>query len=102
MLDHDRCWEALCARDARCDGEFVFAVRSTGIYCRPSCPARRPRRDRVQFFGTAEQAESAGFRPCRRCWPQAQSPAEQLDTLVAAACRLLDEAPEPLTLAQLA
>ncbi len=102
MLDHDRCWEALCARDASCDGEFVFAVRSTGIYCRPSCPARRPRRDRVQFFGNAEQAETAGFRPCRRCWPQAQSPAEQLDTLVAAACRLLDEAPEPLTLARLA
>lgn len=102
MLDHDHCWEALCARDAACDGQFVFAVRSTGIYCRPSCPARRPRRDRVQFFGSAAAAETAGFRPCRRCWPQAQSPAEQLDALVIAACRLLDETPETLPLAQLA
>ncbi|MCW3147178.1 bifunctional DNA-binding transcriptional regulator/O6-methylguanine-DNA methyltransferase Ada [Stutzerimonas stutzeri] len=102
MLDTDRCWEALCARDAAFDGRFVFAVQSTGIFCRPSCPARRPRRDRVRFFHNADDAEAAGFRPCRRCWPQAQSPAEQLDALVIAACRLLDDAPQPLSLARLA
>ncbi|MBU2294251.1 MAG: bifunctional transcriptional activator/DNA repair enzyme protein Ada, partial [Gammaproteobacteria bacterium] len=49
MLDADRCWQAVCARDAAQDGRFVFAVRSTGIYCRPSCPARRPKRENVSF-----------------------------------------------------
>lgn len=102
MLDFDRCWHALCDRDAGFDGRFVFAVRSTRIFCRPSCPARRPRRDGVSFFSNAADAEAAGYRACRRCSPQGQSPAEQLDALVIAACRLLDESPEPITLDQLA
>ena len=91
MLDPDLCWQAVCARDAARDGQFVFAVRSTGIYCRPSCPARRPLRGNVSFHADALSAEAAGFRPCRRCSPQGASPAEQLDALVAAACRLLAE-----------
>ena len=62
-------WRAVVARDERGDGRFVFGVRSTGIYCRPSCPARRPRRERVAFFATSSEAERAGFRPCRRCTP---------------------------------
>ena len=66
----DRLWRAVLARDEGADGQFVFGVRSTGIYCRPSCPARRPRRDRVAFFGTSPEAERAGFRPCRRCTPR--------------------------------
>lgn len=102
MLDFDRCWQALCDRDAGFDSHFVFAVRSTRIFCRPSCPARRPRRDGVSFFSTAVDAEAAGYRACRRCSPQGQSPAEQLDALVIAACRLLDETPDPMTLEQLA
>jgi AraC family transcriptional regulator of adaptative response/methylated-DNA-[protein]-cysteine methyltransferase len=68
-------WQAVLDRDAGMDGVFVFAVRSTGIYCRPSCPGRRPQRDRVTFYGTPAEAEAAGFRPCRRCRPHL--PAEE-------------------------
>ncbi|HSC84612.1 MAG TPA: Ada metal-binding domain-containing protein, partial [Pseudomonas sp.] len=102
MLDTDLCWQAVCERDASQDGHFVFAVRSTGIYCRPSCPARRPQRANVSFHASASSAESAGFRACKRCSPQGQSPAEQLDALVIAACQLLDSNEQSLTLEQLA
>ncbi len=98
----ERRWQAVCKRDATQDGQFVFAVRSTGIYCRPSCPARRPRRENVSFHDGPAQAEAAGYRPCKRCTPQGASPAEQLDALVTAACRLLDEADKTLTLDALA
>ncbi|MBN1681770.1 MAG: bifunctional DNA-binding transcriptional regulator/O6-methylguanine-DNA methyltransferase Ada [Anaerolineae bacterium] len=68
-LGETGCWQAVQARDSRYDGLFVYAVRSTGIYCRPSCPARRPRREHVTFFHTPEAAALAGFRACRRCHP---------------------------------
>ncbi len=64
-----RFWQATLARDSRADGTFVLAVRSTHIYCRPSCPARRPLRRNVIFFRTREEAEKQGYRPCRRCRP---------------------------------
>lgn len=67
----DRYWSAVLARDCRFDGSFVYAVRSTGVYCRPSCPSRRPTRDQVVFYSRPEAAEQAGFRPCRRCGSQA-------------------------------
>ena len=102
MLDPERCWQAVCERDANYDGRFVFAVRSTGIFCRPSCPARRPLRANVQFLSDAPSAAAAGFRPCKRCTPQGASPAEQLDALVSAACELLDNAEQTLTLTELA
>jgi len=69
-LDSRRCWRVVAARDAAADGEFVFAVRSTDIYCRPSCPSRRPRPAQVVFFPAPADAERAGFRACRRCRPQ--------------------------------
>ena len=62
-------WKAVLGHDRGADGLFVYAVRSTGVYCRPSCPSRRPRRDRVAFFESPGEARSAGFRPCRRCRP---------------------------------
>ncbi len=68
--DQDPRWQAVLARDPSRDGAFVFAVTSTGIYCRPSCPSRRPRRDRVQFFLRPNEAERAGFRACLRCRPR--------------------------------
>lgn len=102
MLDPERCWQAVCERDANYDDRFVFAVRTTGIFCRPSCPARRPMRANVQFHSDAASAAAAGFRPCKRCTPQGASPAEQLDALVSAACELLDNAEQTLTLAELA
>jgi AraC family transcriptional regulator, regulatory protein of adaptative response / methylated-DNA-[protein]-cysteine methyltransferase len=69
-LSDDRRWTAVVARDSGQDGAFVFAVATTGVYCRPSCPARRPRRENVAFFPGPEQAEKAGFRACLRCRPR--------------------------------
>ena len=86
------------ARDARQDGRFVFAVRTTGIYCRPSCPSRRPRRDSVEFFLDPRQAEGAGYRACLRCKPTEISSQAQA---VLQARKLLDEAEGVLTLAEL-
>jgi AraC family transcriptional regulator of adaptative response/methylated-DNA-[protein]-cysteine methyltransferase len=63
-------WAAVIARDRAADGKFVYAVSSTGVYCRPSCPARRARRENVSFYATATAAQSAGFRPCKRCRPE--------------------------------
>ena len=68
--ESDPRWAAVLARDLEADGAFVLAVRTTGIYCRPSCPARRPRPENVRFLDTAADAERAGFRPCKRCRPQ--------------------------------
>ncbi|KAA1423635.1 DNA-3-methyladenine glycosylase 2 family protein [Mumia zhuanghuii] len=70
-LDEDRCYRAVDAKDARFDGVFYTAVTSTGIYCRPSCPARTPKRENVRFYTTAAAAHDAGFRACRRCRPDA-------------------------------
>src|SRR5712672_2793070 len=71
VLDEDTCYRAARSRDARFDGRFFTAVKTTGIYCRPICPARTPLRKNVQFFACAAAAEEAGFRPCRRCRPDA-------------------------------
>jgi AraC family transcriptional regulator of adaptative response/methylated-DNA-[protein]-cysteine methyltransferase len=65
----DATWQAIASRDRRADGRFVYGVASTKIFCRPSCPSRRPRRDRVRLFATAVEAEAGGFRACRRCQP---------------------------------
>lgn len=67
-------WQAVLTRDASLDGSFVYAVRSTGIYCRPTCPSRRPRRENVSFFDSPAAAEAADFRPCKRCHPQGEAP----------------------------
>ena len=69
MLNEDHCWQAVLDRDRLEDGRFFFGVLTTGIFCRPSCPARKPLRKNVRFFETAEAAQSAGLRPCRRCKP---------------------------------
>ena len=69
-MNDTRRWKAVLSRDSGWNGRFVYAVHSTGIYCRPSCPSRRPRRDQVVFFELPEAAERVGFRPCRRCRPQ--------------------------------
>jgi AraC family transcriptional regulator of adaptative response/methylated-DNA-[protein]-cysteine methyltransferase len=87
--EHDPRWRAVAARDVRFDESFVFAVLTTRIYCRPSCPARRPRRDRVVFFDSPEAAERAGFRPCRRCRPWELGGRRADLDLVERACRAL-------------
>jgi AraC family transcriptional regulator of adaptative response/methylated-DNA-[protein]-cysteine methyltransferase len=91
-------WQQVIARDARQDGRFVFAVRSTGIYCRPSCPSRRPRRDSVEFFPNPKDAERAGYRACLRCKPTQVS--EQAQYVIRAR-QLLDSSETTVTLAQL-
>ena len=68
--DHEACYRALSTRDARFDGRFFIAVRTTRIYCRPICPARTPKRENVTFFITATAAQEAGYRPCLRCRPE--------------------------------
>jgi AraC family transcriptional regulator, regulatory protein of adaptative response / methylated-DNA-[protein]-cysteine methyltransferase len=87
----DRFWQATLHRDARADGSFFFAVRSTNIYCRPSCPARRPLRRNTLFFRTPQDAERQGFRPCQRCRPKQQDPAIALVHRVAAALATANE-----------
>ena len=87
-------WQAVAARDATMDGQFFYAVRSTGIYCRPSCPSRRPRREQVQFFGQAGEAEQAGFRACRRCRPRDAGPPPAQRALAERACQLIDAQPD--------
>jgi len=95
-------WRAVLARDAAADGTFVFAVRSTGVYCRPSCPARRPRRDRVRFFREPAQAARAGYRPCRRCRPDAPAGRDETAALAQRACRFIEtHLDEPLSLERL-
>ncbi len=95
------CWSAVLHRDARRDADFVFAVRSTGIYCRPSCPARRPDRRQVVFFPEPDAAEREGFRPCRRCRPR--EAANRLAALVQNAARCIRaHADEPVRLGELA
>src|SRR6266536_5597663 len=92
-------WSAVLSRDASRDGSFVFAVRSTGIYCRPSCPARRPRREQVRFFSLPEAAEHAGFRACRRCHPRRTRAGNPQIELVRRICHTIDQhEEEPLTL----
>jgi AraC family transcriptional regulator, regulatory protein of adaptative response / methylated-DNA-[protein]-cysteine methyltransferase len=94
-------WYAVVARDAACDGEFVFAVSSTGVYCRPSCAARRPRRENVQFFLQPEAAEQAGYRACLRCRPKSFSGNAESDA-AKAICRFIEQhLDEPLTLDRL-
>jgi AraC family transcriptional regulator, regulatory protein of adaptative response / methylated-DNA-[protein]-cysteine methyltransferase len=91
------CWQAVMAHDARFDGEFVYAVETTGIYCRPSCTSRRPQRQNVRFFSLPEAAESEGFRPCKRCRPQTVTSRDPQVEMIRKACHFvfahLDESP---------
>ncbi|MCC7126926.1 MAG: bifunctional DNA-binding transcriptional regulator/O6-methylguanine-DNA methyltransferase Ada [Acidobacteria bacterium] len=98
----DARWKALAARDAAADGTFVFAVTSTGVYCRPSCPSRRPRADRVRFFDTAAAARAEGFRPCKRCRPdQVDLGAPGMDAVRRVTAYLAANADRSITLARL-
>jgi AraC family transcriptional regulator, regulatory protein of adaptative response / DNA-3-methyladenine glycosylase II len=92
MEDPDRCYQAALSKDARFDGWFFCAVTSTGIYCRPSCPARTPKRENVRFYATAAAAQQAGFRACLRCRPDATPGSPEWNVradIVARAMRLI-------------
>src|ERR1700722_5106924 len=83
-------WRAVESRDRAADGQFVYAVRSTGVYCRPSCPSRRPRREQVVFFPFPDAAEGHGFRPCLRCRPQMSGSPDSRTRAVVRVCREID------------
>lgn len=100
--ENDPRWTAVVARDAAADGRFFYSVRSTGVYCRPSCAARTPRVENVRFHSSAEEAERAGFRPCKRCRPDEPPLAERRTALVAELCRLLEASDEIPSLKELA
>ena len=94
--EQTRKWRSVLARDQAADGKFVYAVRTTGIYCRPSCPSRRPKPASVEFFPASAAAERAGYRPCKRCAPHQP---DRRRAAVLAACRYIDEhSDERLTL----
>src|SRR3954465_13375189 len=98
-LDADTAWAAFMRRDRGWDGQVIGAVRTTGIYCKPSCPARRPKREHVQFFATAEEARAAGFRPCLRCRPDEVGRDREA---VAKAVKIIEQAEEQPVLGELA
>lgn len=99
----DKRWAAVIARDPAYDGTFYYSVATTGVYCRPTCAARRPRRENVRFHATCADAEAAGFRPCKRCKPNAPALSQEQAAKVARACRLIEtarEAPDLVSLAK--
>ena len=95
-------WAAVVARDKAADGTFVTAVITTGIYCRPSCTARRPLRENVSFYETNDEAEAAGFRACKRCKPNAPAGEGEHTAKIAEACRMIETAETPPKLDELA
>jgi AraC family transcriptional regulator of adaptative response/methylated-DNA-[protein]-cysteine methyltransferase len=100
--DDDARWTAVLARDASCDGAFYYSVASTGVFCLPSCPARRPKRDNVRFHASIAEAAAAGFRPCKRCRPDAPSLDARRAEKIATARGLIDTSEEAPRLADLA
>lgn len=100
--ERDPRWASVIARDPGADGEFVYSVKTTGVYCRPSCPSRRARAENVRFHATCEDAERAGFRPCKRCRPNEATLAERHARMVAGICRAIEAAGEAPSLEELA
>jgi AraC family transcriptional regulator, regulatory protein of adaptative response / methylated-DNA-[protein]-cysteine methyltransferase len=95
-------WALVVARDADADGQFYYAVETTGVYCRPSCGARKPRPENVRFFASVQAAEQAGYRPCKRCRPGQPARNEQHAAMVAELCRYIENAETAPTLEALA
>lgn len=103
VLNPEECWDAMLRRDRTLDGRFYFGVVTTGVYCRPSCPARTPLRKNVRFYETPAQAEADGLRPCLRCRPLDASQAEAHAALVRELCGYIEQNLDgPLTLHELA
>lgn len=99
--DQER-WKALVERDKRANGAYVYGVVTTGIYCRPACSSKLPNRENVRFFDTSQDAERAGFRPCKRCDPDAPGGRTAHHDAIIRACRLIEESEDPPSLTDLA
>jgi AraC family transcriptional regulator, regulatory protein of adaptative response / methylated-DNA-[protein]-cysteine methyltransferase len=102
MLSTEQCWAAVVSRDAGADAAFVYAVRTTGVYCRPGCASRLPRRENVAFYANPTVAEGAGFRPCKRCRPNEASSGERHLAAIGRACALIRARDALPSLAELA
>lgn len=100
--EQDPRWQTIIARDASAEGAFYYSVKTTGVYCRPSCAARLPKPENVAFHASREEAERAGFRPCKRCKPDQAALRERQAAVIAEICRTIEAADEPLTLDALA
>jgi AraC family transcriptional regulator, regulatory protein of adaptative response / methylated-DNA-[protein]-cysteine methyltransferase len=101
-LQEDARWEGVLRKDATLDGQYFFAVKTTGIYCRPSCPSRTPKRANVVFYDTAQSARDAGFRACLRCAPDGLSKRQQQTQAILQACRIIEAQQERISLQDLA
>ena len=102
FTDDERRWNAVVKRDRAAEGTFYYAVRTTGVFCRPGCSSRLPIRENVEFFDTCREAELAGYRPCKRCKPGVSSPHERLEEAIVQACRRIEQAEETPKLEELA
>src|SRR6201996_4307090 len=104
LFDSEAAWQRVLNRDTRADGQFVYGVQTTGVYCRPGCPSRRPSRNNVRFFATCEEAEAAGFRACLRCEPTRRDARRnpQVEAVRRAAQTLRERAGESISLDALA
>lgn len=100
--DEQSRWNALTQRNSAAEGTFFYGVRTTGVVCRPGCPSRLPKRDNVEFFASISAAQGAGYRPCKRCVPGGTSARQRQEDIIVSACRRLEEAETPPTLAVLA
>jgi AraC family transcriptional regulator, regulatory protein of adaptative response / methylated-DNA-[protein]-cysteine methyltransferase len=89
-MQSDTRWASVVARDDKTDGTFYYSVKTTGVYCRPSCAARLAHPENVQFYESSQEAEKAGFRPCKRCRPTQAPLAEQHAAKIAKVCRLIE------------
>jgi len=101
-LDDEAAWQAVLARDTRFDGNFYYAVTTTGIYCLPSCAARKPKRANAEFFASCFEAERAGYRACRRCKPDEGTAQSAWSVRIKKACRLIEQSDTPMALAEIA
>src|ERR1700726_766258 len=95
ITENDPRWASVVARDPHPPLKFCYSVKTTGVYCRPSCAARLPKPENVQFHATCEEAEKAGFRPCKRCRPNQALPGVQPAAQIASACRLIENSETP-------
>lgn len=95
-------WQAIVNRTPNADGAFLYGVKTTGIYCRPTCSSRQPNQANVLFFDNYTEAEAAGFRACKRCNPRSISPQQQQSEIIAKVCQRIDESEQPLSLAAMA
>ena len=97
-----RLWQAVVSREKAADGLFYYAVNTTGVFCRPGCPSRLPNRENAEYFNSCKEAQSAGYRPCKRCKPTGNNRNAEIEQKIVDACRSIEQSNSPLRLKDLA